>query len=266
MNGGNKGPEIVQANNRSALSPMMSGLAGLGRLATQLRAQQILINYRGDKKMEIDEAAARNRAKYKAVGEAMTSEIGREDVLKAHDAFTERYAEDHPDVISGKIQRGADGKLPYTRPELADQYIQGGMIHTAQGAKPGPVSALRTAQEISKRQNEKPIVPSDDKPYKPPKPPRFSKSNPKFGSYADHADVQEAVNAGKITQEEGAGLSLPGLQYNAPAFKGGPLDSDQEVEQVHRNAGLNTSTNPKLDEKGIPNGSSRINEFPYGTL
>lgn len=194
--------------------------------------------------------------------------VGRKHLLDTFDATQERYTANHPDVLSGKIKPDKHGDFPEIRPDLAEHARLAGLTFDSKGQpQTGPVAGIKRTTLVSGRRvrtQTPPTTKVTGNPM-PTTPPKFSKSNPKFGSYADFGDVNEAVKSGKISQEEGANLSLPGKAYQAPVFKNGPLESDQEIEKIHRNAGLNTNLSSRK-RNGTPSNSSLINEFPHGTI
>lgn len=168
---------VVARNNRGGGG--MGGLASLGRWAGQVATQKFLISHRADEQIRVQEKGNESRAKWGAVGNAANGHFLRQETLDSHDDYTRRFDDNHPDVVSGKVKKIKDEngneEYPYLRPELARQYIEGGLHEAKRGGMSiGPVSQIRNSQQVTDRERELWRTKTDGgtktKETKPPKP------------------------------------------------------------------------------------------------
>ena len=113
----NGGQNFVQASNNNGRM-LGRGAMILGSIfgaKAQVEARKHLISHQADEQIRVNEAAAKNKAIYDVAGKYANNEFAGQSMFNFHDKATERYTEDHPDVISGKKQVGE-----YVRPLMAD--------------------------------------------------------------------------------------------------------------------------------------------------
>jgi len=152
------GQSFVQARNNRG-SGGMGGLANLGRWAGQVATQKFLISHRADEQIRVQEKGNESRAKWGVVGNVANGQFLRQETLDSHDDYTKKYDDNHPDVVSGKVKKIKDENgnetYPYLRPELAKQYMEGGLQEAKKGGMTlGPVAGLRATQNVTDRDRE----------------------------------------------------------------------------------------------------------------
>lgn len=233
----NSSQNIVQAggNSGSALGAFASMIMGTQqmkyRLAVaehmsdlQTKNRKDLITHQTDENIRRDEAGHKNKAIYGAAGRVAESQFGNQAFLDFYDKGTARYAEDHPDVVAGKIKKDVNGNLPYLHPEAARAITEQGIQKT-----PGPLGTTLVsnagvkATKERERLYESGVIPtktSGDRPSRQPKEKKTPK--PKFEPTGDNKIIQpkegdfqgytprktgvggydQALKEGKITDEE----------------------------------------------------------------